>query len=348
MKNNRLLYVLIVILAIWLGFVSREVFSGRENNSQNIINQYNVTGFSTDFTRIIDEINPSVVTINADGNISSGFIYAQNGDDVYILSTYHGVSGANNINITFASTYSQKAEIIGHDNFTDLSVLKVSTPYQMQKLKVGDSNLLKKGEFVICIGTPVSMDYASSVELGMISLKNVTVENTVTVEDERLNYYLNLIELSANLLNGYSGSPLINMNGEFVGMMTMNLSNSFNFAITANEIQKVADMIIDNKEVIRNNLGVKGSYVSEMYNYEKANLNISIDTINGIYVSKIKEGSLAYEAGVKSGDIILSINNKQIFTINDYLDVMYSEDVEEFVFEYLHNSEVIVSGVKRD
>ena len=348
MKNNRLIYILIVILALWLGFISREVFSHKSDNSQNIINQYDVTGFSTDFTRIIDEADPSIVTINADGNISTGFVYAQNNDDVYILTTYHGVSSANIINVSFASSYVQKGELIGHDNYLDLAVIKIETPYEMQKLKAGDANLLKKGEFVICIGTPLSLDYASSVEMGMISLKNVTVENTITVEDERSSYYLNLIELSSNLQNGYSGSPIINMNGEFVGMVTMNLSNNFNFAITANEMSKVADKIINNEEVVRNNLGIKGSYVSEMYNYEKANLNISIDTISGIYANKIKEGSLAFEAGVRSGDIILSINMKEINNFSDYLEALYFTEAEDIVFEYLHNSEKIVSGVKRD
>ncbi len=348
MKNNRLIYILIVILALWLGYISRVVYENRNSNNQNIINQYNVTGFSTDFTRIIDEINPAIVTVNADGNISSGFVYSISSDKVYILSSYHGVSNANTINVTFASSYTEKGEVIGHDPYIDLSVIEISTPYQMNNLKVGDANLLKKGEFVICIGTPISADYASAVEMGMISLKNVTVENTININDERLNYYLNLIQLSGDLLNGYSGSPIINMNGEFVGMLTMNLSSNFNFAISANEIQRVADRIINAQNVVRNNIGIKGEFVAEMYNYEKANLNISIDTISGIFVSKIKEGSLAYNAGVRSGDILLSVNNKAISNFNDYLDVLYSDETTEFVFEYLHNSEVTVSGAKRD
>ena len=348
MKNNRLIYIIIVLMALWLGFISREVLVRNSSNSQNIVNQYNVSGFSTDITKIVDDVNASIVTINADSNVSSGFVYAQNNDEVYIVTSYHGVSSVNTINVTFSSTYTQKGEIVGFDPYTDLAVIRVITPYEMLKLKAGDANLLKKGEFVICIGTPISNDYASSVELAMISLKNLFIENTITVNDERSNYYLNMIELSANLLNGYSGSPIINMNGEFVGMITMNLSNSFNFAITANEIQRVADRIINNEEVIRNNLGIKGSFVSDMYNYEKTNLNISIDTLSGIYASRIKEGSLAFEAGARSGDIIISVNSREINNLNGYLDILHTDLSDEVVFEYLHNSERIVAGVKRD
>lgn len=348
MKNNRLIYLLIILIALWLSFVSREIYLRHNSSSQNIINQYNVSGFSTDITKIVDDVNASVVTVNADSAVSSGFIYAQNNDEVYIITSYHGVSSANTINITFSSTYTQKGELMGYDAYTDLAVIKVISPYEMLKLKPGDANLLKKGEFVICIGTPVSNDYASSVELGMISLKNLFIDNTISINEERKNYYLNMIELSADLLNGYSGAPIINMNGEYVGMITMNLSNSFNFAITANEIQRIADRIIRKEEVIRNDIGIKGTFVSEMYNYEKANLNISIDTISGIYASKIKEGSLSFEAGARNGDIIVSINGREIYNLNDYLDTIHSELPDEVVFEYLHNSERIVAGVKRD
>ncbi|MBQ1567624.1 MAG: serine protease [Erysipelotrichaceae bacterium] len=348
MKSSRLIYLLIVILALWLAFISREVFAKRNSGSQNIINQYNVSGFSTDITKVVDDINASIVTISADSNISSGFVYAQNNDEVYIVTSYHGISSSSTINVTFSSTYTQKGEIVGYDAYTDLAIIKVITPYEMLILKPGDVNLVKKGEFVICIGTPVSADYAAAVELGMVSLKDLFIENTIYVNDVRSNYYLNMIELSADLSNGYSGSPIVNMNGEFIGMITMNLSSSFDFAVTSNEIERVADRIIKNEEVIRNNIGIKGSFVSQMYSYEKANLNISMDTLSGIYASRVKEGSLAFEAGIRSGDIILSVNGREIINLNDYLDILHSDYADEFTFEYLHNYERIVSGVKRD
>ena len=195
MKNNRLIYLLIILIALWLSFVSREIYLRHNSSSQNIINQYNVSGFSTDITKIVDDVNASVVTVNADSAVSSGFIYAQNNDEVYIITSYHGVSSANTINITFSSTYTQKGELMGYDAYTDLAVIKVISPYEMLKLKPGDANLLKKGEFVICIGTPVSNDYASSVELGMISLKNLFIDNTISINEERKNYYLNIVIL---------------------------------------------------------------------------------------------------------------------------------------------------------
>ena len=348
MKNNRLIYILIIILAIWMGFMSRELFVAKKSNNESIINEYNVSGFSTDFTKVIEEVDSSIVTINADNTILSGFIYRQTDDNVYIITAYHGVASANSINVIFASSYSQSGELVDYDIYTDIAVIKVITPYQMKELKMSDSSVLRKGEFVISIGTPVSLDYASSVELGMISLKNVTVENSVTVDENRYSYYLNLIELSSDLLNGYSGSPVINMNGEFVGMNTMNVSSNFNFAVTSNEIKIIADKIINGDKPVRNNIGIKGEYISEMYNYEKTNLNIPIDTLEGIYVTKVKENSLAYEAGVRNGDIVTKINGKDIRDFNDYLNALYYSEGSEMTFEYTHNLDRMASGVNRD
>ena len=224
MKSNRLIYILILIIIVWLTVISGNVFNKKTDNSENIVNEYEVTGFSTDLTKIVEEAESSIVTINTESSILSGFVYRQINDDVYIVSAYHGLSNASNIAVTFASTYTTSGELIGYDIYLDLAIIKVNTPYQIKELKAADANILKKGEFIISIGTPVSIDYASSVELGMISLKNLFVENSILVDEERHNYYLNLIELSSNLQSGYSGSPVINMNGEFVGMNTMNLS----------------------------------------------------------------------------------------------------------------------------
>lgn len=349
MKTNRLIYLLLIILFVWLIFLSRDTyFAHRQNNDESIVNEYNVTGFSTDFTKIIDDNKSSIVTIVADSNISTGFICRQNNDDVYIVTCYHGVSSANEINVVFASSYSQFGELIGFDPFTDLAVIKVETPYQMNPLVIGDSNVLKQGEFVISIGTPVSLDYASSVELGMISLKNITVENNITYNDERYSYYLNMIELSSDLTSGYSGSPILNMNGELVGMNTMNISSNFDFALTSNEIRIVTEKIINGQAVNRNNIGIRGTYLNDMYNYEKTNLNIPIDVIDGVYVYRIKENSLAYQAGVRSGDIITRINGKEIKDFNDYLAALYFDESNEMTFEYIHNTEVFNNGVSRD
>ena len=347
MKNNRLLYVLIVVLTVWCVILSSELSSLKSREASAIVNRYEINGFSTDFTRIIDKISPGVVTINADGNILSGFVYRQEEDNVYILSAYHGVSNVGSITVTFGSSYTLSGELVGHDIYTDLALIRITTPYLIEPLKLSDATLLKKGEFLITTGTPLSQDYAGSVQLCMVSENDRQIENTVSVGEERYSYYLDVVQLSSSLAAGYSGSPLFNMSGDVVGMNTMALNSSTSFALTINEAKIVADLLLNHSEVKRHQFGIKGSFLGDMHNYEKSNLDIGIDTINGIYVQKVKENSPASLAGLKPGDVVTSINGEEIADLNDYLKAMYSEE-EEISFAYLRSGEVFTAAVPHD
>lgn len=344
MKNSKLPYLLIILLSIWCLVLSILLYDKYKiSNEPEIINEYTIDGFSTDFTRVIDEHKSSIVTINCDGIISSGFVYKQIDNKVYILTSYHGVLGSY-ITVSFSNVYNTRANLVNKDVYLDLAILEIETPYNIETLHLGDSSIVNDGEFIITIGSPTTTDLAGSVEMGMVSSSNRIIENSISIDDIVHNYYLDVIQLSGNLKSGYSGSPVINMSGEVVGMITMNLANNVNFAITANEMKIVADKIINNEEYTKFNFGIKGKYIRQMDNYVKSNLDISIDTINGLYVNRILDSSISSVAGVKSGDIILSINDIEINGIDDYYKSKYtSVDVINFVV--LRNNEKITLTV---
>lgn len=344
--NNRLVYILIFILSAWLMILSFRPY-GSNVSRQEVVNEYNVSGFSTDFTKVVEENSSSIVSVNADGTVLSGFIYRQEEEKVYVLSAYHGIENAGNISVILGSTYTVNAELTGYDVYTDLAVLELTCPYQVTPLKTGDATRLKKGEFIICIGTPVSLDYAGSVQLGMIANERLTVENSVSMNYERLDYYLDVIELSSALIPGYSGGPLLNMNGELVGMNTMSLVDEISFALTVNELQIVADQIIALQERFRANYGIKGTYIKEMPNYEKASLNLDIQTISGLYVQNVMDDSLAAAAGIKTGDVLVRINDVKLDGLNDYLQVSYLPS-ETYVFEVIRNGESLLLNIEND
>lgn len=347
MKNsNRPIYLLLILIVIWLLVLS---FRPNNNpNNENIqINENNVSGFSTDFTRIVEDNSDGIVTVVSDTDTASGFVYRQSEDTVYILSAYHCVEGAGHINVIFGSSYQCNAILVGYDRYCDLAVLAIKTPYEIKPLKLSDSTLLHAGEFVINIGTPLSQEYSGSVNMAMVALPLLSIENSITADNERENYYLDVIELSSNLVSGYSGSPVLNMNGEVCGMNTMALSEDISFALTINEIRKVADLIISGNEYKRNMLGIKEVYVKDMENYEKSNLNLNIDNINGIYIQKLRDDSIAYSAGIRQGDIILNINGSDINSLNDYLDICYA-DAGSFVFTVLRNGETLILESQND
>lgn len=343
-KNNRLIYLLIILLVIWCIVLSSIITKNRNEETLSNINEIEVTGISTDFTKIIDEKSDSIVAINASGNISSGFIYSHDNENVYIITSYHGVVEAGSYNVHFKNGYSVYAELVGKDIYADLAVLKAKIPYDTTILDLGDSSLCKAGEFVIAIGTPFSLEYSHSTELGMISNNIKTIENNIEVDKNDITYFLDVLQLSSNMKPGYSGSPIINMNGEVIGMVTMSLDERFNFAITANEIKIIADKLIDGELIKKYQLGIKGNYVSEMPLFERSGLNLTIDTIYGLYVEKVLEESIGAVAGIQKGDVILSINDVSINNINDYLSVVYGE-YDSIEFEILRGDATFKSKV---
>lgn len=340
MKNNKAIYIILFVVICWMTYLTTSMLSSKQEDKQKeITNIYNVSGFSTDMTKVVSQCESGIVTIRSAGNIMSGFVYAQNGDKVYIVTAFHGI-GEGNIDVFFKSSYSLTAKLIGQDIYCDLAVLEVSTPYEIAPLKMGDSSLLKEGEFIISIGTPKSLEYAGSAELGMVAYPERTVSNSIIFEGNSYSYFLDAIQLSANLKPGYSGSPLINMNGELVGMTTMSIDSDIIFAVRGNELKIIADGIINQTNVHKVQLGLKGSYVKNMHNYEKANLNLPIEVLGGMYVERTRENSLSNLAGIRSGDIITAINGIELNSSDDYLKAAYT-DTKSFEFTVIRGSETL-------
>lgn len=341
MKNNSIVIILLVIVLIWLSALTFSMNKKEEIAKNEKIDEYNVSGFSTDFTKIIDEVKSSVVTVNADNTISSGFAYKQIEDKLYVITTYHGVSGAAYITVTFDSAYSCQGEVIGYDVFNDLALIELTFPYDLKIAKLGDAALLKMGEFVINIGTPNSVQYRNSAELGMVSNNMVDVENSIDYEEQHYAYNMNLIVLSNNLKQGYSGSPIFNMAGEVVGISLMKEDNAnISFALTINEAKIIADKLIEENKVNKLNLGIKGTFIKNLQNYEKSYLNLNVEIINGLYVNKVNENSFASSTGIKQGDVILTINGIEVNDINGYLNVLYSDEVS-YLFNIIRDNETM-------
>ncbi|MDO4940192.1 MAG: S1C family serine protease [Erysipelotrichaceae bacterium] len=338
MKNNSIVIILLVVIMIWLSAVTFSMNQKKETAENENINEYNVSGFSTDFTKIIDEVKSSVVSVNADNTISSGFVYKQIDDKVYVITAYHGVSEANYINVCFDSEYICQGNVIGFDAFNDLAVIELTVPYEIQAIKIGDASLLKTGEFVLNIGTPNSLEYHNSVELGMVSNNIVTIENQIKYEEQQYSYDMDLIVLSNNLKEGYSGSPVFNMAGEVVGMILMKEDSDISYALTINEARLIAEKLIAGEDVNKLNLGIKGTFVKNLQNYEKSYLNLNVEIIDGLFANKVNENSLASLAGVKANDVIVAINGVEMNDINEYLNILYSGETS-YKFDLIRDNE---------
>ncbi len=130
-------------------------------------------------------------------------------------------------------------------------------------------------------------------------------------------------------------------------MSTMSTQGLTSFALTANEVRIVADQLISSEPLSRRFLGIKGAYLNGMFNYEKANLNIGLDTLNGLYVERVRENSIAFNAGIRPGDVIVKINGEEISDLNSYLRAIYGEG-DEVSFEYIRGGETVTASPSDD
>lgn len=339
MRKN-LLITIIAILVIWLIILSVILFENNsKTNTTSEINEYNVTGFSTDFTKVVEANKSSIVSLNQNEVYSTGFIYKQVDNHVYIISSYHGVSESEDVSIEFNSGVIATGKVIGQDLFADVAIIDCEFNYDVKTLHIGDATLLNDGEFILSIGTNSSKEYDFSTAFGMISYGYREIENSVSFEEEDYDYYLGVIQLSGDFTNGYSGAPVLNMNGDVVGMITME-DEGKTFAVTINEIEKIAEKIINNEEYTRISFGLYGRFVSSLENYEISNLNIGLEVTNGYYVINLKVPSLANNIGILRGDIITKINDVDINNFDDVLDVIYS-NANEFNVTLIRNNETI-------
>jgi serine protease Do len=229
--------------------------------------------------------------------LGSGFIYSGDG---FIVTNLHVVEKANDISIVLIDGTKHKAKIIGTDKRTDLALLKIDIRNPINKVKIGNSDLLRIGEWVIAIGNPLGL--GTTVTTGIISAKGRYIDGLDST-------YVDFIQTDAALNRGNSGGPLFNLSGEVVGVNTAIAARGqgIGFAIPINMAIGVIEELKIHGKVDRGWLGV----VIQAINPEIAD-SLKLDSTRGALVAEVVVDGPAFKAGLKRGDIILSINDKQI------------------------------------
>ena len=336
---KKLLVVGIVVLAIWNLILTVQVNKLSETKEIGAtIVENEVNGFSTDLTRVIDEVKSTLVAVKCDNSFASGVIYAEDDNGLYIITNYHVIENESNISVILDNYSAFSAKLVGYDKYTDIAVLNIKPKFDVETIKLGDSSLLKSGEFIIALGNPLGIDYRGSVSLGIVSSNNRIIETRIN----NRSYLINMIQSDVLLNDGNSGGPLVNMAGELVGINTFSHSEAdgLSFALPVNELKLVCNEIINDGSVSKTNLGLKPYAIKEMPNYQKNALGIRLDQINGLYISGVKTGFMGSYLGVIQGDILLKVNDVEVDSIDDYIKVEY-EVLDKVKLEVMRNGEIL-------
>lgn len=347
MKTARLLYLLIAILFIWNLVLSVILNQKQIDKPENVIVENTINGISSDLTKVVDKIEDSCLTIETTNSIASGFIYKVNDNKVYVISAYHVVEQSENITAILDNGITYPLQVVGYDIYADIAVLSFESDFVLNPVVLSDSANLKDGEFLISIGTSGIKELSSSISLSIVAKNSRFIANSITYEDKISEYFLETIQYSSTMTKGYSGGALFNMEGEVVGVNILSDGNNC-FGLTSNELKVIADGIINDNQKTKVMLDVKGTYLSQMENYVKNNLGIDLELTSGFYVSLVRFNSLGFNLGLKSGDIIKSINNIEIKSSKDYYNAVYTDEDVISITIVRGNEELILEGSIND
>ncbi|MEK9658252.1 MAG: DegQ family serine endoprotease [bacterium] len=234
----------------------------------------------------------------------SGFIVSNDG---YILTNSHVVGEANLLKVILPDGREFKATLIGRDVQSDVAVIKIEAT-DLPTLSLGDSEALEVGEWVLAIGNPFGL--SNSLTAGIVSAKGR--------HQVGISHYENFIQTDAAINPGNSGGPLLNLEGDVVGMNTAIFSRSggymgIGFAIPSSMLRSIMDQLIRHGDVVRGFLGVAiQDLTSELRS------SFSLSTREGVLVSQVEENSPAQKAGLKQGDVILSFKGKKVSKVHAF------------------------------
>ncbi len=239
----------------------------------------------------------------------SGVILSQSG---YIVTNNHVIDGSDKVEVTLNDNRKYEAKIIGTDPGTDLAVIKIDEK-DLQAIELGNSDEVEVGEWVLAVGNPFNL--TSTVTAGIVSAKARSINIMERSRDKEIFPIESFIQTDAAVNPGNSGGALVNTNGELVGINTAIASRTgsyagYSFAVPVNLMKKVTGDLIKHGVVQRAFIGVN---ILEL-NQDVAN-ELQVTQTEGVYVSGLMQDGAAENAGIREGDVIISINNVEVKSV---------------------------------
>lgn len=292
---------------------------------------------------LFSKVNPGVVAIKTltdqGGALGSGFVFDNAG---HVVTNYHVVEGANQLEVDFPSGYKAMGKVVGTDLDSDIAVIKVDAPAEdIHPLGLGDSAQLQVGQFVVAIGNPFGLD--SSMTYGIVSALGRTLDSMRQSQDGTGNFSAGgLIQTDAAINPGNSGGPLFNLNGEVIGInraIRTDASNTtgepinsgIGFAVPSNIIKRVVPVLIEKGKYDYPYLGITSIDDLPLDHLQQ----LGLKNFSGAYITSVVPGSPAEKAGLLAGtqdtqltglkaggDLIIGIDGAPIKTFDEMLSYL--------------------------
>ncbi|MEY8445644.1 S1C family serine protease [Enterococcus ratti] len=339
--------------------------SGNQNSSGETVVENVKVNVNSDITKAVDKVQDAVVSVinlqrpnqssgigrlfgqqeNSDDNSleasseGSGVIYKKSGNTAYIVTNNHVVEGQQGLEVLLKDGTKVKAELVGTDAYSDLAVLKINADKVTKVASFGDSNALKVGEPAIAIGSPLGSEYANSVTSGIISSLNRQVTST-NESNETVN--INAIQTDAAINPGNSGGPLVNIEGQVIGINSSKIASTsstsgvsvegMGFAIPSNDVVNIINQLEKNGKVTRPALGITMVDLSAVSTQQQEQiLKIPSSVTSGVIITNVQPATPAEKAGLKQYDVITKVNDTDVSSGVELQSALYQKKVGDSV-----------------
>ena len=275
------------------------------------------------------------LTVSSEG---SGVIYKKEGDYAYLVTNTHVIAGAQQIDIQLSSGEKVEGELVGSDTYSDIAVIKIDASKVTTVAEFADSDTIKVGEIAIAIGSPLGTVYANSVTQGIISSLSRTV--TTQSEDGQI-ISTNAIQTDTAINPGNSGGPLINIQGQVIGITSSKITfvdassnvsvEGMGFAIPSNDAIAIINQLEESGKVIRPALGVQMIDLAQLSSsqLQTAGLEDS-DLTSGVLIISTQTG-LPADGKLERYDVITAIDGETIETTSDLQSALYKYSIGDSI-----------------
>ena len=308
------------------------------SNSQNSLITSDETDTDTNAEQVFSE--------------GSGVIYKKEGDTAYIVTNTHVINGAKKVDIRLADGTKVPGDIVGSDTYSDIAVVKIAADKVTTVAEFGDSNQLTVGETAIAIGSPLGSEYANTVTQGIVSSLNRNV--SLKSEDGQA-ISTNAIQTDTAINPGNSGGPLINIQGQVIGITSSKIASNggtsvegLGFAIPANDVINIIKQLEKDGKVTRPALGIHMVNLSNLNTTDLQKLKLPGNVTSGVAVRSVQKNMPA-NGHLQQYDVITKIDDTKISSTTELQNALYSHSIgDEMTVTYYRNGKEEKTTIKLD
>ena len=295
------------------------------------------------------DIDSNTEQVNSEG---SGVIYKKEGESAYLVTNTHVINGAKKVDIRLADGTKVPGEIVGSDTYSDIAVVKISSEKVSTVAEFGDSSKLAVGETAIAIGSPLGSEYANTVTQGIVSSLNRHV--SLKAEDGQA-ISTNAIQTDTAINPGNSGGPLINIQGQVIGITSSKIASNggtsvegLGFAIPANDVINIIKQLEKDGKVTRPALGIHMVNLTNLSTADLQKLKLPDNVTSGVAVRSVQKNMPA-NGHLQQYDVITKVDDTKISSTTELQNALYSHSIgDEMTVTYYRNGKEEKTTIKLD